>query len=422
MVNAFIKDEIKALAAQGYPVHLMADKLDADETALEKFYIDCFAEDSSAFPLRLLATSEWLQKKLQSESVVQISSELQTSPSTIKRLMRIYGISKSKLKDVLTPEVLYSLFVERRFSDRQIAEEYNCSIESVKKLKAAYHISSSDRKLSEEDISLEFFHLLYVKYGFTTKQMAEMFHSTPHYISNTLRNELIQKGGAMADDLTVKRTHSPYRNIISLLFEAVEPTVLLEHLREYPLAKVAEMYDIIPKADMNLDLFTVDWLDYWMKRMNLREIAKQFHVSSSYLQQFRKLSTLKAPRTEDRLDAELVRKLYIENRWNDPQIAKSLGTSKQIILQLRKKHGIKKEDRQSLASILNRQEFERLYLEENLTLLQLAQLYGVSSAKVSELKHQYGKLNPLILSHVSAGVSEQRLQFLKKEMKFNKAK
>lgn len=62
MVNAFIKDEIKALAAQGYPVHLMADKLDADETALEKFYIDCFAEDSSAFPLRLLATSEWLQK------------------------------------------------------------------------------------------------------------------------------------------------------------------------------------------------------------------------------------------------------------------------------------------------------------------------------------------------------------------------
>lgn len=417
MKQSFTADEIKDLAAKGYTVHLMAQKLNADETALEEFYIDCSAKDSASYPLRLLATSAWLQEKLKTTHLTQLSRELKVNISTVYRLLNEYGLENPKLPDILTPEVLYSLYVTQKLTDREIAEKYNCSVDSVKKLKARYSISASDRN-QEADISLDFFSALYCRYGFSFAQIAKMLNCSRSYVVSVLRPRFTAECGEKADDLNNRGPRTVYSDISSLLMKAVEPTVLLELLREYPYVKVAEMYNIIPKADKDMELFSNEWIEYWIQRMNQKQISEQFHIGYSFVSSLRKQANIPMPDTQNSLDIELIRKLYLENEWSDEKIAKMLNTNKYSIIRTRKDNGISKSDRLPLNSKLTQEEFEKLYLVEQLTLAQIAALYGVALGRISNLRHLYGKKNPEILTHKALGVSEQRMEFLKKRLRF----
>lgn len=418
MKQPFTADEIRELAAKGYTVRLMAKKLNADETALEEFYIDCFTNNSSAFPLRLLATEEWLKAKLLTTSVAQLSRTLNTSTSTLQRLMRSYGIDNPKLYDILSPEVLYSLYVTQKLTDKEIAEKYRCSIDSVKKLKAKYKISASDRYVTEEELSLEFFHTLYCKYGFTFAQIAKMLNCTRNHVMTVLRPRFISQGGELAEDLNKRPSHTNFDALNALLMDAVEPTVLLELLREYSYARVAEMYQIIPKADKDMELFSEEWIEYWLQRLNQKQITEQFHVGYSFIVSLRRQANLPSPDPQNNLDIALIKKLYLENSWSDNKIAKMLGVAKYSITQARKANNIKKSERLPLHAKLTKDEFEKLYLTEQLTLSQISDLYDVPLYQISELRHKYGKKNPKILTHKALGASEERLQFLKKRLHF----
>ena len=118
---------------------------------------------------------EWLQNELKTKKLSQICIENETSFSVINRLIRIYGIErKPMLKDVLTYEVLYSLFVEQHLTDAQISQRYRCSIETVKKLRAKYNITYESRTDRLPVPSLEYFKRLYIDYGFSRAQMMKL--------------------------------------------------------------------------------------------------------------------------------------------------------------------------------------------------------------------------------------------------------
>lgn len=418
MAQAFTKSEIRELAEKGFTVHHMAKKLNADEAELESYYIDCFAEDSVTFPLRLLVTKDWLQSQLQHTSVLQLSKRLKTSRSTLNRLMKTYQIENYKLKDILTPEVLYSLYVTQRLTDRQIAEQYNCSVESVKKLKASYSITSADRIPGEDDINLEFFHTLYVKYGFTFAQIADMMNCARHFVINTLRPRLLAQGGPLAEEIVNRQNHTNNETSNKLLLDAVEPIVLFELLKEHSYVKVLEMYDIIPKADKEMELYSEEWLAYWLERYNQKEIAEKFHIGYSFVRDLRKKADIPLPDYTPQFDIDLVKKLYLENDWSIERISKTTGIAKYTVSRILKSNGIKESQRIPLEEKLDQAEFERLYLAEQLTLAQIAILYDKPIHRISNLRHKYGKVNPAILTHKALGATEQRLQFLKKELRF----
>ena len=176
------------------------------------------------------------------------------------------------------------------------------------------------------------------------------------------------------------------------------------------------MYGIIPKT--GYELYTKEWLQHLMTQMTLTEISDKFHTSYIYIAALKKEYGLCHVHAEDKLDEALVRKLFIDNGWSNEEIATALDTSVYSVVQFRKKHGIRRKNNITLKDKLPQSDFERLYLEEGLTLKQMAELYGASAAKISELRARYGKANPAILSCRPRGVSEQRLKFLKKEMKF----
>ena len=120
----------------------------------------------------------------------------------------------------------------------------------------------------------------------------------------------------------------------------------------------------------------------------------------------------------DRIDEETVRCLFIDNGWSDEKIASALGVSKNAIVIFRQEKGIKMSARKSLDERLTYVRFRHLYLDENLTLSQIAELYDTSVPTVSLLKHDYEQTDSDISGHTSKGASAERLQYLKKQLKF----
>ncbi len=415
-MELFSKEQIKSLVDQNYSVRQMANMLQCDEKELELFYISCFKENRYKFPLQTLLTAEWLREKMKTTSVLAISAYTGASPTAIHRILAGYGMRTTKIKDILTPEVLYALYIEQQLSAAEIAEQYQCSVDTVKKLASNYKLSTASRSLNKPDIDQKLFHLLYCELAFTIAQIAQMLNCTTNYVKFTLRPKMIDEGGPLAKELMARKNSTPYKTIASTLFEKVEPIVLLELLRGNTITKVAEMYDVIPKT--KYELFTKEWLEYLLSQMSLKDIAEKFLISYSYVKTLKDKYNLESVSVEDRLDAELVRKLYIENCWSDKEIAKALDTSLYAVQKFLSKNGIKPKDRMTLAQRLSAEEFTRLFLEEQLTLSQIATVYNTSTDKVSALRKTYAQDNPTLLSHRPKGADEQRVKFLKKEVKF----
>ncbi len=415
-MELFSKEQIKTLVDQNYSVRQMAAMLQCDEKELELFYISCFKENRYKFPLHILLTPEWLKEKMKTTSVLAISAYTGASPTAIHRILAGYGMRTTKIKDILTPEVLYALYIEQQLSAAEIADQYQCSVDTVKKLASNYKLSTASRSLNKPDIDQKLFHLLYCELAFTIAQIAQMLNCTTNYVKFNLRPKMIDEGGPLAKELMARKNSTPYKTIASTLFEKVEPIVLLELLRGNTITKVAEMYDVIPKT--KYELFTKEWLEYLLSQMSLKDIAEKFLISYSYVKTLKDKYNLESVSVEDRLDAELVRKLYIENCWSDKEIAKALDTSLYAVQKFLSKNGIKPKDRMTLAQRLSEEEFIRLFLEEQLTLSQIATVYNTSTDKVSALRKTYAQDNPTLWSHRPKGADEQRVKFLKKEVKF----
>ena len=174
---SFSKEKVKALAAEGLTVPEMAKELNADVSELEAFYAECYKGNQDAFPIRLLITKKWLEEKLDVMPVYKIAKVSGCSANLVRHLMEIYGLkAKPKLVDLLTPEVLYSLYVEEHLQDKDIAAKFGCSAETVKRTRIKHNIGYETRKEAQAEMSIEFFHHLYVELGFSPKYIAGFLH------------------------------------------------------------------------------------------------------------------------------------------------------------------------------------------------------------------------------------------------------
>lgn len=227
---------------------------------------------------------EWLQNELKTKSVYQICKETKTSFTAINRLIKIYGIEqKPKLKDLLTSEVLYSLFVEQQLTDAKISKRYLCSIETVKKLRAKHNITYESRTDRLPVPSIEYFKRLYIEYGFSREQMMKLLgYSVVQF------NKLLHEYGELDSDLKAKRPYHAFEKIIDMLLEKVNNMVLYEHLQHHTLAKVAEMYEIIPEALPNAKTFTSEWAEQVLKTKSAEQVLREYLIGRTFLNSIKK--------------------------------------------------------------------------------------------------------------------------------------
>ena len=416
---SFSKEKVKALAAEGLTVPEMAKELNADVSELEAFYAECYKGNQDAFPIRLLITKKWLEEKLENMPAYKIAKVAGCSAGLVRRLMEIYGLkAKPKLVDLLTPEVLYSLYVEEHLQDKDIAAKFGCSAETVKKIRTRHSIGYETRKEAQAEMSIKFFHHLYVELGFSPKYIARMLNC-PIYRIKTMRTEYANSDHPLAKEIAdTKRFKHTYANLIELLMKNVEPEVLLEHLREHTIAEVAEMYHLIPAAEPGVATFTKEWLEIVLHRMNVSQVIETYHIGKTFINDMMKENDLAPVPLMERIDEKTVRSLFIDNEWDDEKIASVLGTTKNAIVLFRKEKGIKISQRKKFGDRLTLEKFRTLYLEEKASVAQIAAIYDVPLSIVKDLRKKYAEIDSEIASHMPRGVSEERLAYLKKQVKF----
>lgn len=417
---SFSKEKIKAMASDGMTVSAMAQELNANEEELTAFYAKCYKEDKSSFPIRLLVTKAWLEEKLITEPIDRIARDAGCSPNLIKNLINTYGLEKKQsISKQLTPEVLYTLYVEDRLSDREIARKFNCSSEYLRKLRSRYNISYDQRMDPFRDISIEYFHKLHVGYGFKLNQISKLLGCT-HYQARQLRQEFAETDHPLAAEIKEQVRDYSFIELIDELLEAVEPSVLYELLKDHTLAQAAEMYGVIPPAEPGVETFSSDWLAIMLRKMQVPQIIKTYHLGKTFVRNMMKKNQLTRVPVLERLDENIVCTLFIENNWDDEQIASALNASVSSIVLFRSQKGIKRSHQQKLLSRLDAERFVHLYIEEGLTLPQIAELFDTPTSTVSALKKKYAKQEPSIASHRSSGVTPEKLAYLKKQLKFEK--
>lgn len=417
---SFSKEKIKAMASEGMTVPAMAQELNVSEDELEAFYAKCYKQDKSSFPIRLLITKAWLEAKLITEPINQIAKSAGCSPTLIKNLISTYDLErKPSISKQITPEVLYTLYVEEKLSDREIARRYNCSHEYLRKLRKRYNISYDQRMDPYHDISIEYFHKLHVGYGFRINQIAKLLGCT-QYQARLLRQDFAKADHPLASEIKEQVRDYSFVDLIDELLDAVEPSVLYELLKDHTLAQAAEMYGVIPPAEPGVETFSSDWLAIMLRKMQVPQIIRTYHLGKTFVRDMMKENQLTRVPVLERLDENIIRTLFIENCWDDEQIASALNTSVSSIVLFRSQKGIKRSQKQKLQTRLDIERFKQLYLEEGLTLPQIADLFDTPPSTVSALKKKYTKLEPVIATHRSRGVTPERLAYLKKQLKFEK--
>lgn len=98
-------------------------------------------ERPELFVERTFPSKQELEKLLEKNiSLVSIANHFNISTSRLRKLMDEYGLKKEFIKDKLDKETLCTLFIKQRKTDEEIAKMYNCSKNTVKKLRYQYGI------------------------------------------------------------------------------------------------------------------------------------------------------------------------------------------------------------------------------------------------------------------------------------------
>lgn len=106
----------------------------------------------------------------------KIAATFDISVGRLKKLMFKYGLKKTFIKDVLTTECLKDLYIEQEKTDQEIAQFFNCSPNTVMKLRYSYGIYKHMRKPLCKKLTKELFYELYVEKDLLLSQIAELFN------------------------------------------------------------------------------------------------------------------------------------------------------------------------------------------------------------------------------------------------------
>jgi len=396
----------------------MAVALNADIEEVIACYAQYSQNDRNAFPLKLLLTKEWLENELQTSKVADICRKAKTNPSVVKSYCKKYGIqNKQMLKYILTEDLLYDLFVKQRMTDGEIASTYNCSLESVKKLRSKYGIDANARADATNHITIELFHRLFVEYGFTIQQLSELLGCT-QYAVRTMQQQFESGEGKLSEEIRQRKKYFAFQDLIEAIMEILPPLELYEKLKCGTLAAVAEENRIIPLPIQGVETFSVDWFRVITKSMSPSNIIKTYHLGKAFVRDTIAENKLDEIKPEKSMDEKLVKTLYCENRWSDEEIAHLLNVPVYLVVTFRKKYGIKRSKQYTAACRLTQDDFINLYIKEDLTIAQIAEIYDISEKTVSSIKSDYSKHCTFLASHKSRGAVAERVAFLKKRVKF----
>ncbi len=104
-------------------------------------------------------------------------------------------------------------------------------------------------------------------------------------------NKLLHNYSMQDNDIKTKRPYHAFEKIINMLLEKVNTAVLYEHLQTHALAKVAEMYEIIPEALPNVKTFSPEWAEQVLKTKSAEQVLREYHIGRTFFDSIKPTKT-----------------------------------------------------------------------------------------------------------------------------------
>lgn len=326
---------------------------------------------------------------------------------------------RRRIKDVLTRDLLWQLYVEERMTDAEIAAQYNTQGYTVKRLRAAYDISASDRVSITNRLPIELFHQMYVVSHIGLGQIAELFDTSRQTIT-ALRDQYIASNHPLSTAIAETNNCGYYPRHLPELLQLLSKDELIESLRTKTIYEVAALQGLVPFTSNGLSPMTKDWLEAELKIKNEATIARENHITAPRLSTIMKELGVKRPSKASKLTEPLLRELYLNYCWSDQTIADHLGVSSALVRSVRYQYNILSDMRPSEAERIPPDLFHFLYVEEGMSLLQIGDAYSISDAKIRALKQKYIDDGHTDLQRRGAKVIPERLVYLNKLIHLNR--
>ena len=158
-------------------------------SAYKKNYPELFTAHQTMVP-----SKKQIQNALaKTSSMAKAAQNLRLTTSQLRTLMKRYKLKKAFLKDRLEPQVLVHLYIDQELSDQEIASRFNCSPNTIAKLRYQYGIYQDQRPTLEEKLPKKLFEELYLGRGLLLSQIAELFGVSVQKIINLKKVYQIKK-------------------------------------------------------------------------------------------------------------------------------------------------------------------------------------------------------------------------------------
>lgn len=386
----------------------------------EKAAFELCKEDKSLYKRFGIPTPEWLAEKKKSSTISEIGELTGLNYKQVQYLLSKYQIAPRKpLREQLTKEDLCRLYVDQELSDSEIAEMYQCSAHTIKRLRADYDIQRDDRKTLEEKCPLELFHRLYVTFGIGTDQIAKLIGVTRANIAK-LRELYVGVDSPLASEIASKRNTGINCELFAELLDKVPHTLLIEGLKNKDIQEIAMEYGVIGKPNNRYTPFTKKWLETELLTKTIRQVASENGKSTAYISGLVKEMKVSIPEKAKQVDEEILRELYLRRYWSDAEIGKHFNLAPVTIKKIRLSYGIHSTERMDYKERLTPQVFMSLYLHEGLNLAQIASATRVPPNIVRKLKKEYAASGyEQLAGQRIIGVTAEKLEYISKQINLN---
>lgn len=396
-------------------------KLSVDTDELEAFCFALCKSDPEGFDYKYFLTQAWFEVKLpQFDTLVELANHTGIHYRTLCYFkQKFFPEKRRNLTVEISRETLRQLYVQQELSDKAIAQMYDTNTANIKYLRQTYEISASDRKPLEEKLPIQMFHRLYVVSKLGLGQIASLYNS-----SRTTVTELKTKYAALdhplSNDIAAANNMGYYPRFLEDLLQLVSKEDLCRELRTKTIFEVAAQHKLIAPTVNSLIPLSKEWFKAELLTKTLATIARENNITLSRVSVLINEYGLENPSRTERLSEKLLRELFINRCWSDAKIGRHLGVSSGTVKQFRLKHKVLSDQRPSVEERIPPEVFRYLYIQEKMSLFQIAAAYEIAGSKISDLRQKYIADGYTEFAHRTAiRIHPERLEYLNKQIHLN---
>ena len=157
----------------------------------KQYMTQVFAEYRKQYPHLFPETypsKEWLENALKQKTILGRCNETGISYHRLRKLMEEYGIPKHTVTARFDKQKIRQQYVVYRWSDKEIAEEYGCSVYLVKKFRYDHQIFKNDRLPLKDCLTKDMAQKLINNYHLGLNEIHYIFDATPNEIQKLLES------------------------------------------------------------------------------------------------------------------------------------------------------------------------------------------------------------------------------------------